>query len=291
MSYENMLSLFRGTGRLVHFEFFLSAFVSPRHIDIWLPEEYEKSSGRFPVVYIHDGQNIFNPETSYIGIDWGFDQAIKRLSIDENFAPPVVVAIWNTSMRYQEYIPQKPLEEKQNEKMLQNFVNEYGGTPISDRYLKFITKELKPFVDATYRTYSDSRHTFIMGSSVAALVSLYALCEYPKVFGGAACLSGVWGIAEASIIEYLKAQLPKSGTHRVYFDMGTDMIDAENAPFQHEIDRVMESSGYCLGEDWLTKTFVGGDHSEKSWRERVSIPLQFLLAGLEVQDDAGEVNQ
>jgi predicted alpha/beta superfamily hydrolase len=277
MDYSGMTSLFKGTGQLLHYEFFLSAFVAPRHVDVWLPEEYSLIQQRLPVIYMHDGQNLFNPETSYIGIDWGVDDAIKRLALAGDFLPPIVVGIWTTTKRYQEYMPQKPLEMASNADKRENFIKEFGSMPISSRYLNFITKELKPFIDATYRTLPDVEHTFMMGSSMGALISLYAVCEHPQVFAGAACLSSTWTIAGGCFLDYLRSSLPDPKSHRFYFDLGTDRQDSENEPLQHEVDQLLQAAGYESGMNLQSEVFQNAEHSEKSWRERVHIPLQFLL--------------
>ena len=147
----------------------------------------------------------------------------------------------------------------------------------SDRYLKFLVEEVKPFIDRTYRTQPDAAHTFVMGSSMGGLISGYALVEYPQVFGGAGCVSTHWPSDDGSAIEYFAKHLPAPGKHRIYFDYGTATLDASYEPYQQRMDQAMRAAGYTEGRDWVTKKFPGAEHSEKSWRERVEIPLTFLL--------------
>ncbi len=132
---------------------------------------------------MQDGQNLFNAETSNIGEEWGIDEAITKISKDKKIPEAIVVGIWNTSKRYQEYMPQKPFN-KLDRSIGAELLKVYGGVPISDNYLKFIVEELKPFVDSVYRTKPGRQETFIMGSSMGGLISMYAVCEYPQIFRG-----------------------------------------------------------------------------------------------------------
>jgi len=228
---------------------------------------------------MHDGQNLFDPKTSFIGVDWGIDEAIERLIAEERGREAIVVGIWNTSKRVLEYMPQRPFEISIEARMkarlrLGKWV---FGRPISDNYLKFILAEVKPFIDERYRTLSDREHTFIMGSSMGGLVSLYAVCEYPHVFAGAGCLSTHWPAVRGVIVDYLARVLPQAGNHKIYFDYGTRTLDARYEVYQEQVDRVMRTKGYQKGEDWMTLKFEGAEHGESAWRERVHIPLEFLL--------------
>jgi predicted alpha/beta superfamily hydrolase len=257
---------------------FPSRQIPTRHVDVWCPPGYAASGdARYPVLYMHDGQNLFDPALSYIGVDWGMDEAMVRL-MGEGVPGAIIVGIWNTDKRLCEYMPQKPLASPKAEKLLPSFVRQYGGLPMSDAYLRFIVDELKPFVDRAYRTLPWREHTFIMGSSMGGLVSLYALCEYPNVFGGAGCLSTHWPIGKNLLTAYVKASLPAPGLHRIYFDYGTETTDATYEPYQRRVDGVMRAAGYREGVDWITRKYPGAEHSERAWRERVHIPLQFLLA-------------
>ena len=119
---------------------------------------------------------------------------------------------------------------------------------------------------------------------MGGLISLYALCEYPKVFGGAACLSTHWtGIYQLknnpipeTFFNYLKTYLPKPQNHKIYFDYGNKTLDSLYPTLQKRVDIIMMEKGFT-DKNWITKSFPGKDHSEKAWRERVHIPLEFLL--------------
>ena len=148
---------------------------------------------------------------------------------------------------------------------------------ISDAYLRFLVEELKPFVDTGFRTRPGRDDTFVMGSSMGGLLSLYAIAEYPDVFAGAAAVSTHWPAGDGIVIDWLAKHLHDPSTHRLYFDHGTETLDAAYAPYQQRMDAAMRQAGYCEGRNWITRRFDGAEHSEASWRERVEVPLLFLL--------------
>ncbi len=156
--------------------------------------------------------------------------------------------------------------------------------PISDNYLQFLVKEVKPFIDSAFSTKKDRQNTFIAGSSMGGLISMYAICEYPNVFGGAACMSTHWpGIfntdnnpVPAAFINYLQKNLPKPNRHKLYFDYGDQTLDSLYPTLQQKVDMLLKAKGFTAN-NWITKYFPGEDHSEKSWNKRLDIPLLFLL--------------
>ncbi|MET0647541.1 MAG: alpha/beta hydrolase-fold protein [Pyrinomonadaceae bacterium] len=265
------------TGVLKRHAQFPSRFVAARNVDVWLPPGYARARRkRYPVVYMHDGQNLFDPKTSYAGVDWGVDEALTRLIEQGVVREAIVVGVWNTPKRVAEYMPRKALRSA-NTRDLKGVPHQSGDEIVSDEYLKFLVRELKPFIDSRYRTLRDRAHTFVMGSSMGGLISAYALAEYPRVFGGAGCVSTHWPAGDGAVIEYLAAHLPDPRTHKLYFDHGTEMLDAEYRPFQERMDKLMRLAGYAEGDNWVTRVFEGEEHSERSWRKRVDIPLVFFL--------------
>lgn len=276
-SMESMIPFVTGTIKRI--DDFPSRFVEARTVDIWTPPTYDESAKiGYPVIYMHDGQNLFCSETSFIGIDWGIDAAMCRLISEGTIKAALVVGIWNTPLRMREYTPQRQLESQAAGAMMARCIDEHGGKPLSDNYLNFIIDEVKPFVDEHYHTATDRKHTFIMGSSMGALVSLYALCEYPSIFGGAGCLSTHWPAVDTAILEYLKEMIPDPAHHRIYFDYGTETLDMMYESFQKQVDTIMQSAGYGRDETWITRKYPGADHSERAWRERVHVPLRFFLS-------------
>ena len=265
-------------GHLDHHPDFPSRYVMPRNVDIWLPPNYhEGGTDQFPVLYMHDGQNLFDPKTSFIGVDWGVHEAMFRLIGEDKVRGTIVVGIWNTANRFQEYLPNKLFEISSETATKVKIDNKSYTQPLSDHYLRFVIDELKPFVDQNYQTMAGRSDTFMMGSSMGGLVSLYALCEYPGVFGGIGCLSTHWPAVDGVLIGYLERTLPKPGDHKVYFDYGTRTLDVSYERYQRQVDNVVKTIGYIKGKDWITQKFEGAEHSERSWRDRVHIPLTFLL--------------
>jgi predicted alpha/beta superfamily hydrolase len=265
------------TGTLKRYALFTSRFVLPRNVDVWLPPGYSRNRrARYPVLYMHDGQNLFDPRTSFGGVDWGVDETMTRLIDQGVLREAIVVGVWNTQRRVAEYMPRKAVASAST-KDLKGVPAAEGEEIVSDEYLKFLVRELKPFIDTRYRTLPNRANTFIMGSSMGGLISAYAVCEYPRVYGGAGCVSTHWPAGDGAMIDYLKTHLPEPRAHKFYFDFGTETLDAQYAPFQMRADEVMLRAGYTEGLDWVTRKFEGEEHSEKSWRKRVDIPLVFFL--------------
>ncbi len=264
-------------GQIERYEDFSSQHCPPRHVDVWLPPGYAAGSERYPVLYMHDGQNLFDPALAFIGVDWGMDEAITRLVEAKMFSGAIVVGIWNTPERRREYMPQKPLLLPASTALLTEFSADNGGPPRSDAYLRCLVEEIKPLIDGRYRTLPEREHTAVMGSSMGGLVSLYAICEYPTVFGLAGCLSTHWPIGGNRLVDYFGSALPRPPGQRIYFDYGTATLDASYEPYQLRMDALMAQAGYVHGHDWLTQKFERAEHSERAWRARVDIPLRFLF--------------
>lgn len=265
-------------GRLIRLNDFPSRHVPARHVDVWLPAEYEDNPGkRFPVLYMQDGQSCFFAEYCPYHVPWNVQSAMARLVAAGEMEPAIIVGVWNVGLlRYLEYRPARPflhLSERARERVLAGL----GGWPQSDAYLAFIVEELKPIIDARYRTRVGRAHTAIMGSSMGGLISLYAICEYPDVFGAAGCVSTHWPAVEAVMVPYLRERLPDPETHRIYFDFGTHTIDALYRPTQMLVDATMPAAGYERGVNWLTCEFRGTRHFESDWGARVHIPMKFML--------------
>jgi len=279
------------SGTIQRFEKFKSQFIEARNVDVWLPNGYSPNE-KYAVLYMHDGQMLFDAEQTWNKQAWEVDEMAGKLISEKKTQKFIVVGIWNNgSMRHQEFFPQKAFEQLTAEQ--QEFVsNEYLSNkkidkafhPISDNYLKFIVTELKPFIDKSFSTKTDRKNTFIAGSSMGGLISMYAICEYPKIFGGAACLSTHWsGIYQIDnnpipgvFYNYLKNHLPNPKNHKIYFDYGDQTLDALYPTLQKQVDIIMVEKGFTA-KNWTTQFFPGKDHSEKSWAARLNIPLEFLL--------------
>lgn len=264
---------------------FPSQYIKPRPVEVWLPEGYDAASDvRYPVLYVHDGQFMFHHgRTPFAGTDWLWDAdtTMARLIEDGEIRPAIVVAVWADldakPNRGLEYMPRKPVTDEVWERMVAEHPEKKGGKLVSDNYLKFLVEELKPFVDKTYRTHPDRANTLVMGSSMGGMISAYAIAEYPDVFGGAACLSTDWTIGDGVVIGWYRDHWPDAGVHRIYFDHGTETYDANYGPYQAKMDEMMRTKGFRSGEDWVSRRFEGADHTPRAWRERLHVPLKFLL--------------
>jgi predicted alpha/beta superfamily hydrolase len=260
---------------------FYSAHVMPRNIDIWLPREYESKPGQhFPVLYMHDGQNLFNHGDAALGVAWDIDRTAQRLMDKGEIRPAIIVAIWNTPKRELEYFPAQ----------ISTYVSGITATDVSaaadlaDNYLKFIVYELKPYIDQRYRTLEDRANTYIAGSALGAVISLYALTEYSNVFGGVACISADWSLLfghdsnlDQSVRHYLEDKLPMTGAHRFYFYEGAISANQYDESAQWQIDKILHEKGYIQGGDWQVKKIPGTGHNENSWQVRANSMLEFLL--------------
>jgi len=266
-------------GRLVRHVNFRSEHVETRNVDVWLPDDYDENPDQeFAVLYLHDGQNLFDPALSFSGVDWGIHESLTRLQDLGRIRPTIAVGIWNTPKRLLRYMPKRPFDMTDDDTWINLWVEEHGNAPASDRYVEFIVSELKPFIDSQYRTRRDVDNTLIMGARMGGLISLYALCEHPEVFGGAGCLSTSWTIAGDIFMPYLEKELPPPGQHTFYFDYGQEALIDGYVSLQQQATRIARRAGYRPGKDWIVQEFPQHDHSERAWRERVAIPLELLLA-------------
>jgi len=262
---------------------FPSEHVMPRDVEVWLPRGYEQLEA-LPVLYMADGGSLFHGQRGWGGEfsrGWEVDEILDSLNISGSVPEIIVVGIFNLGMlRGSEYMPAKPeklLQKRIAETDHEWYINFKENPPTSDDFLKFIVEELKPFIDASYKTQSDRDNTFISGSSMGGLISAYAICEYPEVFGGAACLSTHWPPLDGVFVEYIKDNLPDPAEHKIYFDYGTEGLDSEYGPYQIIVDSAMKVHGYEEDVNWITRIYEGDNHNSFAWRNRLHIPLEFLL--------------
>lgn len=278
------------SGRIERLTHFPSRHVAARHVDVWLPPGYSPAR-RHQVLYMQDGQMLFDARTTWNRQAWRADVALSRLMQAGRVPPTLIVGIWNHGpQRYAEYYPEKFLALAP-EPVRRDYVERAAdGRMQSDAYLRFLVEELKPAIDSRYATVSGPEGSFVMGSSMGGLISLYALCEYPEVFGGAAGLSThwvgrptAWGLARVrnaalplAAMNYLASRLPAAGRHRVYVDRGSDALDSLYAPALALVAEVLRDRGYT-DADAMTRVFEGTGHNETDWAARLEPTLAFLL--------------
>jgi len=275
-------------GQLKRVDSFPSKYIKSRNVDVWLPDGYSESK-KYAVLYMHDGQNLFDATKTWNKQEWRVDEIVADLTKKDSIKEIIVVGIWNVpEIRYQDYFPEKAYDllAQKDKDSLEKVANEKKSTISlnADAYLKFMVKELKPFVDGHFSTLPDSLNTFVAGSSMGGLISMYAVCEYPDVFGGAACISTHWpGVMPAAynpipkaIFEYMALTLPGPESHKFYFDYGTETLDKYYPQYLDEVDRIFINKKYNI-KNYMNLEFEGADHSEDSWNRRFDIPLTFLL--------------
>lgn len=280
------------SGKIKRHADFSSAFVQKRNIDVWLPEDYTKKK-KYGVIYMHDGQMLFDSTNTWNNQEWKVDETLTDLMKEKRIQEVIIVGIWNNqNLRHAEYFPEKVFQDIKSKaagggekaKVYSDVMTLFQGEIYSDEYLKFIVEELKPFIDKKYSTKKDAKNTFMVGSSMGGLVSLYALCKYPETFGGVACLSTHWpgvlvsaeDIVANEIADYFDRSIPSPSAHKIYMDMGTMTLDSVYEPYQVRINKVMEEHGYDHSL-WISKVFEGAEHSERSWGARLDEPMVFLL--------------
>lgn len=274
-------------GKLERLALAPSKFVDARPVEVWLPDGYAdkvRAGKRFQVLYMHDGQMLFDASTTWNKTAWNVHETLARLIREGKVDDTIIVGIFNIAdNRYFEYFPEKFLDEMSPEARAA-FVREgLKHQPEADDYLRFLVQELKPVVDAKYATRLDAAGTFIMGSSMGGLISVYAMSEYPQVFGGAAGLSTHWpaiGKHNAALplaaYNYLDHKLPAPQGHKLYQDHGGVGLDAMYAPYQTFVDQIVRDKGYTDAH-YLSKVYPADDHNEKAWAARLEAPLVFLL--------------
>ena len=286
-------------GTFHHIESFSSDYVENRPVDIWLPHGYERNKDQqYPVMYLHDGQMMFDQPTSPFnkgvlmklyklyaklrygtGFFWDIDKIASQLIENGKIQSVIFVSVWNLpdTRRRTEYMPQKMITKEIASEFLHKESDIRIDEITSDKYLGFLVKELKPYVDQNYRTKPDQKNTFIMGSSMGGMISAYAISEYPEIFGGAACLSTHWTLGGNSVTSWYENYWPSAGDHKIYFDRGTVGYDSTYGPGQAHMDSIMEKNGFMRDHDWKSIIFEGESHTMSSWRKRLHIPLEFLL--------------
>lgn len=268
--------------KLVEINDFQSQFIQARRVDVYLPEGYPKNAP-YNVLYMHDGQNLSDTSFAFGGISWQANKVLAQLMTSNEVEPTILVGLWNTEKRYQEYAPM-PAFVSLSDSTANKIVNEYGEIPYSDRYLSFLVKELKPFIDENYMTSPLAKSTIIAGSSMGGLISLYAICKYPEVFGSAGCVSIHWPILtrvhDAKLFDnfalWLKKNLPAEGRNRIYYDYGTETLDSLYEPYQLKIDEIMKASGYQENL-WISRKYEGAAHNEASWNARLHEIFRYIL--------------
>ena len=227
-----------------------------RDIVVWLPPSYErKTKQRFPVLYMHDGQNVFDPTTSFLGTDWQVDEVADSLIKGNQIEECVIVGINNTADR----------------------VSEYSDSELGGNYVAFVVNELKPFIDRTYRTKTDAANTAVMGSSMGGLCSFLMAWRHPDVFSKAACLSSAFLFDNNRILKEVKSYTGSRKRIRIYMDCGGRGMEARLKKGMDEMREILSEKGFREDVDFEYFYDETAEHNEPAWAERVWRPLKFLF--------------
>ena len=263
-------------GRLVYWTDVSSAFLGPvRHVEVWLPPGYDESPAtRYPVLYMSDGQNLFDPRIANTGTDWGVDESVVRLVRRGVMPPIIVVGVWSTAQRGPEYSP-------------------WHG---ASAYARFLIEELLPRINREFRTRTGPANTAVMGSSMGGLLSFYLVTRHPDVFGACGCLSTHFPLSEAMagqvfpamaagatrdsipyIIRAIDSGMTVPRGTRYWFDYGSLGLDASYGPTHQAVQAWLSGQGLVEGVDFVVRRYEGATHNEASWRARLDDPLTFLF--------------
>ncbi|MEY8850105.1 alpha/beta hydrolase [Psychroserpens sp. XS_ASV72] len=273
-------------GSLYRLESYPSKFIKSRPVDVWLPKNYSEDYN-YAVVYMHDGQMLFDASQTWNKQEWEVDEWATKLVGEDLVKDFIVVGIHNISdIRWFDLFPENAINylSKEEQESLADYNGKSDYELQGNNYLNFLVKELKPLIDKTFSVSTDKSNTFVMGSSMGGLMSMYAVSEYPDVFGGAACISTHWVGAKPgdinplpeAIFKYMEDHLPKAGQHKLYFDYGNQTLDQYYPQYAPRVDAILEAKGYTKA-DAVNLFFEGKDHSENSWNQRLNKPLVFLL--------------
>jgi len=245
---------------------FPSKFLSTRRdLAVWLPPGYHESAARYPVFYLQDGQNLFDPGTAFGGQDWRAGITADEMASRGEIEPVILVGIANTGVhRISEYTPTRDRRLRK------------GGK--AARYAQMLAREVKPFIDSEYRTRKAAPGAAVGGSSLGALVSLVAALEYPRVFGGVAMVSpSVWWDGR-SILGAL-ADFRSKLRPRIWLDIGTaeGRNPAETVGDARLLRDTLLGLGWRCGADLHYEEIEGGTHSESAWGYRFGAVLGYLF--------------
>ena len=244
------------TGKVRYHEGLKYKFLPQRDLIVWLPPNYETSNEYYPVLYMHDGQNIFDPKTSSIGTDWQIDETADSLIHKNIITPMIIVGIYNSNRRMSEYTP-----------------SDTGYV-----YVDFVVNKVKPLIDSLYRTKHEREFTYTGGSSAGGLISFVLLWERSDIFSKAICMSPAFKI---STIDYVTPVINYKGERKdimIYIDNGGIGLEDQ---LQHGIDEMLEPlnlQGYIEGKDYLWIKDTEAVHNEAAWAERIPNAFKWLFA-------------
>lgn len=278
------------TGRFIEYERVAAEGLPDQRLTIWLPPGYDMTTGRYPVLYMHDGHNLFDVKNSNFNKIWAADKAMLAAAESGKVEPHIIIGIWAPGRdRHRQYLPRSAYDLASGN-LRQQLDAATPGRVISQAYLAWIAGPLKNWVDTSFRTRTGRNDTAIVGSSMGGLMSCYAFLEAPEVFGRAGCVSSHWPAVDPRAITadeaqlkalwdgWFAARLGAPDGRRVWMDHGTATLDQFYAPYQQVVDARFAAAGWQKGRDWESKVYEGAEHEENAWAARLPEVFGWLLA-------------
>lgn len=277
-----------GKGTFVEWDNLETDGLPAQHVSIWLPPQYNARKP-LPVLYMWDGQNLFDPAKTHYGKAWMAQDVLAKMVAAGEAEPHIIVGIWSPAGkdRYRVYLPQFAAEGATGE-VAADIARTAGGPVASKRQLDWVADVLKPRVDATYRTQAAPADTTIVGSSMGGVMSCYSVIERPDIFGRAGCVSAHLALADPELApkheaeiaaiwdDYLDARLGEPDGRRIWMDHGTEKLDAYYGPWQEMLSADLTSRGWHEGEDFTARVYQGAEHDEIFWNQRMPEMLAWL---------------
>ena len=242
-----------------------------RDVQVYLPPGYRRAGQRrFPVLYLHDGQNVFDAATAFAGVEWGVDETAQRLTRRRLIEPVIIVAVANTGdNRIHEYAPTRGVIES-------TALRKRRSRGLLRKYGRFLRDELKPFIDREYRTRPEAEGTGLGGSSLGGLATLVLGLWFPQTFNRLAVMSpSIWW--DNCVIYRLLEKVKRKPPLKIWLDTGTNEPGWERA--RELRDRLVEQ-GWRVGTDLRYTEAEGAGHSEAAWGSRFEDVLRFLYPPL-----------
>ena len=244
------------TGKVEYHRDLKGKGIASRDIVVWLPPDYYESGNiRYPVLYMQDGQNLFDPATSSFGTDWQIDEICDSLIERGKLKPLIVVGIYNTTNRMSEYTP-----------------GEKGSA-----YMDFVIDTLKKFIDRHYRTITGRKFTWVAGSSAGGTISFMLAWNHPDIFSKAFCLSPAFRIGNIDVVSDVTGYSGKKKKLTFYFDNGGIGLEERLQPGIDEMMKVLTEKGYRLGSEFFWIKSPQAEHNEAAWAERMPAALIIIL--------------
>ncbi len=232
------------TGTTVLYENFYSPQLkNKRNIIVWLPPSYQNTENQYPVLYLHDGQNVFDPKTSFLGYDWQLDETVTRLIKNKKITEIIMVGLYNTEKRTEEYSPVR----------------------LGKMYSDFLVHTVKPFIDSTYRTRPERNYTAVLGSSMGGIISFHIAWEYSDAVSMAGCFSPAFLIDKYEIIKRVKKYNGTKKPIKVILFNGSEGLDRRFQRGVTRMEKALKKKGFREPENFLVKVFEGAEHNEPAW--------------------------